>query len=465
MGISFGSINTGLPPNIVQQLVDAERVPIKAIETRKTKAQEQLKLVDDLTGKMREISGGLRELGNTKGFADIKLASGDQSIIAGTADKNIAKPGSYQVEVMQLARKTSAVSNGFPDKDKTQVGVGYFKFQGGDGESKEFYIDNKNNTLENLAKVINSKQLGVQASVLQDKADKENPFKIMLTGKNVGEEGKVEFPTFYFLDGDQDFYLDYERPAENGKVKVDGYEFEISENKLDGVIPGVSLELRQAVPGKEVNISISEDREVIVGKVKTFVERMNAVLQFVQSQNAVDDKTDTTKTLGGDSMLRNIESRLRNVLQNPKYGVAGDIKNLSEIGISFNRSGTLQFDEEKFNGLVASKLQDVSAFFVGDNDKVGLIPEIKNTIAQMLDGVSGPLTQKSKGLRDKINQFDQQIANKERILSQRESQLKNQFSRLEETMSKLKSQGQFLAAKLGGGGGSGGGGLGGLTQG
>ena len=73
--------------------------------------------------------------------------------------------------------------------------------------------------------------------------------------------------------------------------------------------------------------------------------------------------------------------------------------------------------------------------------------------------MSGPLTQRSSGIKSKIEQMDQQIANKERMLSQKEIQLKNQFARLEETMSQLKSQGQFLAARMGGEQGGGGGGL------
>ena len=74
----------------------------------------------------------------------------------------------------------------------------------------------------------------------------------------------------------------------------------------------------------------------------------------------------------------------------------------------------------------------------------------------MLDSVSGPLPNRQRGIKSKIEQFDSQISNKERILAQREIQLKSQFSRLEETMSKLKSQGQFLQARMGASGGDGG---------
>ena len=51
-----------------------------------------------------------------------------------------APKGTWNVEVESLAQKASAVTNGFPDKDKTQIGTGYFKFQYPDGE-KEVYIN------------------------------------------------------------------------------------------------------------------------------------------------------------------------------------------------------------------------------------------------------------------------------------------------------------------------------------
>jgi flagellar hook-associated protein 2 len=274
----------------------------------------------------------------------------------------------------------------------------------------------------------------------------------MMTGKGVGEDKAVEFPTFYFLDGDQDFFVDKERGAENGRIKVDGYEFDINDNKLSDVIPGVTLDLRSAMPGREINISVSEDKEVITGKIKKFVDQMNGVFQFIQAQNKLDKDSDTSKTLGGDALLRDIENRFRNILQGQVFGVQGSVKYLSEVGISFNRSGMLNFDEEKFNAIVSKNLPAVTEFFIGDGMAVGMVPQLKNALNQMLDPTSGPLLQRERGLKSKINQFDDQIANKERILAQKEVQLKNQFARLEETMSRLKAQGSYLQARMGGGG-------------
>jgi flagellar hook-associated protein 2 len=455
LGISFGSINTGLPPDIVKQLVEAERQPLKALEARKAKSQEQLKLVDDLTTKVRDIASGLRELGNTRGFSDIKIETGDPNVILATGEKGVAQKGNYMVEVEKLAHKTAAASNGFPDKDQTQVGVGYFKVKDANGNKREIYVDKNHNTLDGLAKLINSKSLGIQASVIQDRTDKDYPYRIMLSGKGIGQDGGVSFPTFYFLDGDQDFFLEKERPAENGRVKVDGFEFEITDNTLKDVIPGVTLQLRQAAPGKEIFVDVGEDKELIQGKVKKFVDGMNSVFSFIQQQNALDKDSDTTRTLGGDGLLRNIENRFRNILQSPVYAAKGSVKYLAETGISFARNGQLTFDEDKFKAVAGRDLEGLQEFFVGDSLTYGLIPEVKRAIGDMVDSSYGPLSQRSQGIKTKITQFDQQIANKERILAQKEIQLKSQFSRLEETMSKLKSQGQYLQAKLGGGGGGG----------
>jgi flagellar hook-associated protein 2 len=204
-------------------------------------------------------------------------------------------------------------------------------------------------------------------------------------------------------------------------------------------------------------VSIKEDKEVIVGKIKKFVDGMNGVFQFIQAQNKLDKDSDTTRTLGGDSVLRDVEGRLRGAIQNPVVGISGSIKYLNQLGIQFTRDGVLSFDEEKFNATISKNLPDVTEFFIGDNANVGLVPQLKNSIQGLLDNVSGPLTNRHNGIQTKITQIDQQITNKERLLTQKEESLKNQFSRLEETMARLKSQGQFLQARLGGGGDGGGG--------
>ncbi|MCB0351054.1 MAG: flagellar filament capping protein FliD, partial [Bdellovibrionales bacterium] len=306
--ISFGGINSGLPPNLVEQLVEAERAPIKNLEKKNEKTQNKLNLVGELETKLRAIENTLGTLASVKGFNDIKLESGDTNVVTGTADINSPK-GSWNVEVVQLAQKAAAITNGFPDRDKTQLGTGYFKFETPDGD-KEVYISGAQSTLDGVVKAINSANIGVKASVINDRKDPDAPFKLMLSGENVGGDNKIKYPTLYFLDGDQDLYFDQENEAQNGIIKLDGFEFEISSNTVTDVIPGVTLDIRQSSPGKQVNITVKENREAVSTKVNEFVKTMNDTLGFIQEQNQINENTDTSKTLGGDQLIRMVQNRL-----------------------------------------------------------------------------------------------------------------------------------------------------------
>lgn len=444
-GVTIGGLSSGLPPNLVDQLVEAERQPIRNLENRKDKTQAKLDLVTDLDTKLRAIESSIGELASRNGFADIKIESGDPNIVTGTVNPELAPKGNWNVEVIELAQKAAALTNGFPDKDKTEIGVGYFRFDTPDGE-KEVYINGDNNTLEKVAATINQAGVGLKASVINDRKDPDAPFRLMVSGEGVGGDNRIEYPTLYFLDGDQDIYFDDERPAKNGRVKVDGFEFEIAENAIKDLVPGVSLDLRQAAPGKVVNINVLEDREKVSTKVDEFVKSMNEVLAFIQSQNRMTEKTDTSRTLGGDSLVRSVENRLRRLIQGAQFGVSGKIVRLNQLGIEFNRDGVLKLDQEKFNNVLMQSPEDVHSFFAGDGFNTGFIPSLRREISTVTNSAFGMVSMRKRSLQDNISRIDQSIDNKERQLGRREQQLREKFSKLEQTMAKLKSQGSALAA-------------------
>lgn len=434
---------SGLPPNMVDQLIEAEKIPIKNIEQKKGKQENRLKLVSDLESKLSALSGSLATLSGTKGFKDIQLNSGDPNIIQGVVDPEVSPKGSWNVEVVRMAQKAAALTNGFPDKDKSEIGTGYFRFETAEGR-KEVYINRSNSTLEGAASAINDANVGVKATVLNDRKDPENPFRLMITGNAVGADNRIEYPTLYFLDGDQDIYFDENREAVNGLVKLDGIEIEISDNKLEDLINGVTLDIKQSAPGRSVNVSVSENMEVVTGKIKGFVDAANAVLGFIQQQNSLNEKTDTTSTLGGDGLLRSIENKIRRFIQEPQMGIAGPVKRLAQLGIQFGRNGLLEYKEEAFNNTLKKNPAAVQQFFAGDGFATGFIPTVRREVQSLLNNSFGAVAVRKKALQDRIARMDDQVANKERQLGIKEEHLRRKFSKLEETISRLKSQGQAL---------------------
>lgn len=448
-GIRFSGMASGLPPNIVDQLMDAERIPVKQMEMKRNEKDDRMKLVSDFESKVNDIGKNLGELTNTRGFSDKKFTSSDNSVVDGQLDSLASVPGDYSLEVVQLAEKPSAISNGFPDKNTTEIGLGYIKFETSAG-TKEVYIQGKNSTLEGVAQQINSAGVGLKAQVIEDHKDKENPFRLLVSGMSTGDDKQIKFPKIYLLDGDQDMYFDQSRPAKNAIVKVDGFEVELPENKSTELLPGVTLDLKSAAPGKTIHLSVKENLEVISGKVKSFVDAYNAALGFIQKQHqlqpGVKGGNPQMGPLGGDSLLRSVESSLRGTILNPIGGFDSPISRVSELGITFNRNGTLELNQDKFNKVLNADPKAVSAFFRGDGFQTGFAATVKTMIFNLTNGQYGGISNRKRGLESQIKQINSRIETKEKQLEKKEESLRMKFANLEQKMSEMQSQQAKFAA-------------------
>lgn len=456
MGIAFGSINTGLPKDIVKKIIEAERIPIQNMENRKSKITDKKKLITELGTLVEDIRGFLAKNVNARSFRELKINSSNDAVGV-TIDKNAANVGNTSIEVTQLAKKSSAMSSGFEDPDKSYLGVGYVTYSLPNGESKEIYIDSDDSSLRGVAKVINGDpKNGLSANVVNDGSGSENPWRLILSMTDTGDSNKAEFPYFYFIDGDDDFFLEFERPAQDAKIKVDGFEVEVPSNQVKDIIPGVTLDLKKAKPGEEINIDVAEDSEAAVGKVGELVEKMNAVFKFIKDQNTLTEKSDTSRTLGGDIILQTLESRLRGTIFKGVMTKSGP-KRLTDLGVSFSREGMLTFDDNKFQAAIKKDSSIVGQIITGtytdEGGKIaGFMDNLNDTLNKALRYPDGIISSRKKSLQGKIDGIDRRIAQRERMIGKKEQMLKNKFARLEGTISRIKSQGAGLAAIAGGGG-------------
>ncbi len=450
MGISFGSINTGLPKDIVKQIMEAEKIPVKKMEERKGKIENKKQLVGELNKLMGDLKGKILQNGNARSLKELKVDT-NNDIVGVTVDKNIANPANYQFEVVQLAQKTSAMSVGVPDKDETYTGVGYITYKTPDGTEKEVFVGADDASLTGIAKLINKdSDNGMHATVVNDGSGSDSPWRLLISLDDVGDDNKAEFPYFYFVDGEYDLYLEKERPAQDAKIKVDGFEIEVPENKVKDVIPGVTIDLKKAKPGEEFGINIGDDKEAVTGKIGDFVDSINAVLGFIKQQNNMDENTDTSRTLGGDILLQTIEGRIRSIVFKDVETSQG-YKRVGDIGLSFQRDGTLKLDQDRFDKVLAENYSIVSEVLTGyfrpDGTKSsGFIDNLGEFVNSAIRFPNGILTNRSKGLDSKIEQIDRRIEQRQRMLEQKEKNLKDKFARLEGTIAKIQSQGAGVSA-------------------
>jgi flagellar hook-associated protein 2 len=450
LGISFGSINSGLPKDIVQQIVEAEKVPIQQMQARKAKVENKKNLVGQLTTLVENMRGEILKNKSERSLRELAVNTGDSKNIAVSADKNVALPGKHNLEVVSLAQKASAISNGVEDKDKTYIGVGYIKAVLPNGDEKEIYVDEAHATLSGIAKLINGDaELGMQANVVNDGKDEDEPWRLMISLSETGDKNGAEFPYLYLVDGEVDLYFDEEKPAQDAKIKLDGFEIEVPSNKVTDLLPGVTIDLKKAKPGEEINLEITEDVAKIGGKFNSLIDNINNVLKFIKEQNTLDDKSDTSQTLGGDLTLTTIEGKIRTAVFSAIQTDSGPMR-MGDLGVTFQRDGLLKFDQAKFEAALAKDYKAVSQTLTGKYDPavgktVGFMDLLDDTARNMISPPNGILPSRKSGLQNNISQIDRQIQTRERMIARKEEVLKAKFARLEETISKIKGQGAGLA--------------------
>jgi flagellar hook-associated protein 2 len=442
----------------IKAMVEAEKQPVKVLESRKGREETKLKSFGEFKAKFGNFDKTLSEFSNFKKFRELKVDLGDGAGVVGiTVDKEKAEPGTYTLEVSQLANKSSVLSNGFEKADENILGVGFVVVKLNSGESAEIYVDEDHASLKGVAELINRQSDSpIRASVIQDNTDADKPFKLLLAGKKDGVNDGITFPDFYFLDGTQDIYIDGENQAQNALIKLDGFEIESGSNMIPDFLTGVNLQLKQARPDQPVTITITEDYQKVSGKVKGLVDQVNGILDYINKQNQVDDKSDTRATFAGDTGLQTVEYRLRNLMHEgfPVGDVeSGEYKfvHLNELGVEFNKAGLLDFKEEKFQKALEKDFSGISQVVTGE---YGIANQLKKVITGYTRTPDGFIANRENALRGRIKRIDDDIAQKEARIEKKTQALVEQYSRLQGTLAKMQSQQQYLASMGGGGGGN-----------
>jgi flagellar hook-associated protein 2 len=442
----------------VKSIVEAESEPIKKLQARKGKEDVRLKLFGEFKSKFSGLEKAVDDISTFKRLRELKVDLGDgASQVSVTVDKDRASPGTYEITVDELAARTSVISNSFKDPDAPVMGMGFVTLDLPDGDSREVYIEEDASSLRGIARIINDqKDFPVRAAVVKDASNEDKPWKLIMTAKKDGEANQLNFPDFYFLDGEEDFYLDDTRDAKNAVLKVDGFPVEMDSNDIQDFLPGVNLHLKQAKPDQPFTMTITEDFQKISGKIKNLVDQVNVVLKFINDQNKIDKDSDTSTTFAGDSGLQTIEYRLRN-LMHEGFGVGdpGDEEHfkiyfMSDLGIEFDKSGALTFKEDKFQKVMEKDFEALSEIFTGS---FGMGFQMKTLLSGYTQRGNGMLALRENSLKQRIRAIDDQIDMKQRNLERRQQSLTEQFSRLEASLGAMQRQQQYLSATLPGGGG------------
>lgn len=444
MEIAKPGSTTGLfDPNMVEKLIQVERMPIESAEKRKEKIVEEKTEFESLVSLVNDLDASLYPLRSKLDFYKMKVESSHPDILDGEV-QGYTIPGNYEFEVRGLAKNEKELAYGFPDKDDTPVGFGYMLIGRDDKEDLEVTIQ-PGSTLEDVVTQINAAEAGVTAMVINTKY-KPDPFRLLVISNDSGKEAKIT------LDEDTT-YLEFKEQVSGRNLDVLFEDVPVTDedNSLEALVDGVIFNARRSEPGTRVQVNVTYDIDKTMESISAFIEKYNEVASFVNKQFIVDPKTNRAGILAADSSIKQIMRTLQGAVVNA-VNTGGKFSTLAEIGITTDpKSGSLKMDDTKVRQALTDDYESAAKLFIRSEAGAGLSGRLAESVKNFRDPKFGILKSRVRALDNIIKSSDKEIENKERMLAQRAESIKRRFSNLEGTLSGLKAQENFLKQRFGGG--------------
>ncbi len=377
--------------SIVSQLMTVEKQPITKLDVKEASYQAKLSAFGTIKGALATFQSTLQGLSNASKFQTVNATPSDATIFSATA-ASTAIAGSYSLDITSLAQaqklvaagqtsSTAAIGTGAATTVTFDFGFisgGTFSavtgaytgaaFTSNGNATKSISIDSTNNSLQGIRDAINSLKMGVTATIINDGSG--TPYRLALSSDSSGANnslkisvtGETAVSDLLANDPAGVQHLAETVTAQNANFKVNGVTVSKSSNTVFDVIPGVTLTLNK-ITASTANLSIARDTTTISNSISGFVKAYNELSSTLTTISAYNPATKTGALLQGDSTVRTLQSQLRAALSTAIAGTSGALTTLSQVGVSFQKDGSLALDNTKLNNAISNNFSDIAGLF------------------------------------------------------------------------------------------------------
>lgn len=467
-GLTLGGLVSGMDTeDVIYKLMQIERRQVTVQEDRQEALEAKQKAWREVRTALSTIQSKLDPLRMPTVYQSRKVTLSDESVASITAASGAAQT-SYTLKVEQLAQSHVVTQReGSEISLDTKLTAGSFQI----GNNPENLITvTEDDTLQSLASQINKKNLGVRADLV---TVSEGKYRLVLTSLKSGEsnaiqlhqtEGSAVLQELGLLD-DQGAFTNVLSQAQDAQIYLNGQLYKSATNSFDNILPGISITAKK--PSSDtVSATVTIDTDKIVQTVKDWVNAVNSLQDQLKKLSAYDSEKKTSGVLNGESLVRSMQHYLRQPFATKVEGLPDGMNLLSDIGVSTGAYGSADYgkivvDEQKLRGALERDTNGVALLFninveaVKNDDgtvktpaQKGLAVQMNDYIKSLLDVETGAVENRDKSLTEQIDRIKDTIERIELQLEKREEVLRLQFTRMEEALSKLQSQGNFIATQM-----------------
>nr|CRH07717.1 putative Flagellar hook-associated domain protein 2, fliD [Candidatus Magnetococcus massalia] len=472
--ITFGGLASGLPADIVDQMMQAEQIRLNSLNRTRSEAASTQSSFSTLESKMLSLKSKSEDLQDASYFRPHSASSSDEDKMTVSADSD-ALAAIHSITINSLATHDTYVSSTGVTTDgatldaDTTISLDY------NGTTYNINLTAGDN-LATIADTITNETYdsddgtGISASVLNDGSNYRLVFTAKDSGLNSGSarldlsgigslsfEGGTEVLSAG-TTGANDGSAWYNSTAgQDASLTVDGIDVTTTSNSVSEVLDGVTMELKET---GTVNLTIANDTEGLQTNLQGFLDSFNDVVAYV---------TNNKEAFGGESLARSVISQMRNEINtvthdsDSPYSELSPFSTLASIGVETDQyTGQLSIDtsvledamETDYNAIAnifVSKptTTDESAFETAGGEE-GLAYRLEDLIDNLTTGSDSAFGGKEESMQARLDSIDTTIEREQMRLEKVRDRLTRQFANLEQLMSQMQATQASLQSSLGG---------------
>lgn len=445
MATSSLGIGSGIDLNsMLSKLIALEQQPVTAMDTKISVATTKISAYGKLKTALANLQTAAVKLATPSKLAAYTATSSDATIATATTASN-ASPGTYAINVTQLAKAQKSFST--PFASATAFGQGSLDFTVNGTPHSISLTDQASYSINDLRAKINTANIGVTAAVVSGTGGD----RLVLSGTSEGSAGAF---TLAVTSGDANlnalvpFDTDVALAttvAQDATFTIDGVAGTSSTNTISTAVNGLTLNFLKT---GTTNLTVKSDTSTVVASVQAFVDSYNAVSTLIKSNTAYDATTKTAQPLNAEASVRTIQGLLNAArTTTPTALSSATYKTLSQLGISATTGGGLTFDSSKLTSAIGTSFSDaqttLGAYGAAFDSTLTDILNVSGT-----DANRGIIENRLNGLSMSVKNFTDSKAVLQLRIDAVEKRYRAQFTALDTMVSSMQTTSSYLTQQL-----------------
>lgn len=435
---------------LVSALTESE---MSAANQRVTREQQsvtaQVSALASLKSALSVFQASLLAFTTSANYGTRSVVSSDADLLTAKVDAD-AVPGSYNVSVEQVATAQQLVSTTFAGGATTNVGYGQLTIDVG-GSSINVDIDSTHATLADIRDAINAAtgNTKVSASLIYGS---NGSARLALSSNVTGASNTITVSTaggdgglsaLTYSVSDTSHYTE-EQEAFDAIVNIAGEPFTSSSNTISNAIDGLTLNLKEAAPGTDVTLKVTNAPNNITTLVKDLVTAYNTMQSSLRKLGAYDASTKTAGALLGDPLYNGVTRQLSRTLMEPVSGIDSIYSSLASLGVTTNATGQLTINDTKLSAALSADFTSVSKVINGDN---GLISRLNDMMDEALSS-KGAIAARDATLDSRQEAIDDQKTLIELRTEKVQQRYMAKFNAMDTLLARLHNTSDFLSQQF-----------------